>query len=715
MAPEARAKLVVANLNDTEKSGILVNGAAGIPRINWPAYQWWSEALHGVARDGVATSFPQICGVGASYNRTLFHAIGDVTSTEGRGKNNDVQGNMYKGLTFWAPNVNIFRDPRWGRGQETPGEDPTLNGEYATEFVQGMQSNQSSGFLKVSACLKHYAAYSEEQGRNSFAAVVTAQDMEDTYLPAFEAGITKGNASGLMCSYNAETYGNGLFGKGSAAQHGAIPSCANKGLLNDLIRDKWGFDGYVTSDCGAVGNVQNQHNYTSNPKDTITAVLGAGMDTDCGGFMGSKAMMSVIDDPKISGFVDDALVHLFSVQFRLGFGDPDSIVPFATLGSEVVNTPAHQQLAKEAADQSIVLLKNAKSAGSLPWKAASLKQVAVIGRNANASNNMQGNYYGTAPYLVTPDEGIAKYVKTSYANGSDVDAAVALVADADAIVLVVGLTSEGQRPGDETEGHDRSQLTLPDKQDDLIAAVAAAAAKANKPVSLVSMNGGPLDLSAVKANAAIASIMWCGYPGQSGGDAIADAIFGKTNPSGKLSVTWYPQSFADTVSILDMGMRPNPKTGNPGRSYRFYTGTPVFKFGEGMSYTTFATDLAVSQSPTASVATVAAESTMIRAKTSVVATIEASVTNTGDRQGAETVLIFAKGPTAGVDGAPLKSLIAFEKVQLAASDKTSVSFDIQSHHFTHADVEGKRVATKGTWKIWAGLDNEDSAVEVELV
>merc|ERR1712166_903050 len=251
---EERVDSLVANLTNDEKSVLFVNGAGAVPRIGWPAYQWWSEALHGVARDGVATSFPQICGVAASYNRSLWHMIGDATSTEGRGKNQEYSGQMYHGLTFWAPNVNIFRDPRWGRGQETPGEDPTLNGEYAIEFVHGMQGDQSSGFLKTSACLKHYAAYSEEQGRNSFAAVVTAQDMEDTYLPAFEAGITKGNASGLMCSYNAETYGNGGdFGPGSAAQHGAIPSCANKGLLNDLIRDKWGFDGYVTSDCGAVG------------------------------------------------------------------------------------------------------------------------------------------------------------------------------------------------------------------------------------------------------------------------------------------------------------------------------------------------------------------------------------------------------------------------------------------------------------------------------
>jgi len=692
----------------------MTNTAKGIGRINWPAYNWWSEALHGVARNGVATSFPQICGVGASYNRTLFNAIGDVTSTEGRGMNNDVGGGMYHGLTFWAPNVNIFRDPRWGRGQETPGEDPTLNGEYAIEFVHGMQGDQSSGFLKTSACLKHYAAYSEEQGRNSFAAVVTAQDMEDTYLPAFEAGITKGNASGLMCSYNAETYGNGGdFGPGSAAQHGAIPSCANKGLLNDLIRDKWGFDGYVTSDCGAVGNVQNQHNYTHNSKDTITAVLAAGMDTDCGGFMGSASMAAVLGDAKVSALVDTALLHLFAVQFRLGFADPDSMVPFAQLGREVVNTPAHQALAKEAADQSIVLLKNdAKAAGKLPWKASALKQVAVIGRNANATQNMQGNYFGTAPYLVTPKEGIAKFVKTTFADGSDVDAAVALVAAADAVVLVVGLFSEGQRPGDETEGHDRSALILPDNQDAMITAVAAAAAKANKPVTLVSMNGGPLDLSAVKANAAVASIMWCGYPGQSGGDAIADAIFGTTNPSGKLSVTWYPQSFADQVSILDMGMRPNKATGNPGRSYRFYTGTPVFKFGEGMSYTAFKT--ALSMPATASVATVGAESAMVRSKTSVVATISASVNNVGGRQGAETVLVFAKGPNAGVDGAPLKSLIAFEKVALEAGETAHVSFAIQSHHFTEANLDGDRVAVKGTWKVWAGVDNEDSAVEIQL-
>jgi len=225
------------------------------PRTTCNRCDWSSEALHGIARDGLATSFPQTCGVGASGNRTLWKEIATAISTEGRGKNNGLKGNRYGGLTFWAPNINIVRDPRWGRGEETPGEDPTINGDYAEQFVTGMQGDQSTGFLKVSACLKHYAAYSEETGRMGFAANVTSQDMEDSCLPAFQAGVERGNASGLMCSCTAVNYGVGIYGSG--AQYGAIPSCANKGLLTDLLRGKWGFDGYVTSDSawGPAGRV----------------------------------------------------------------------------------------------------------------------------------------------------------------------------------------------------------------------------------------------------------------------------------------------------------------------------------------------------------------------------------------------------------------------------------------------------------------------------
>lgn len=460
---EQRVDAIVSNLTLEEKAGLLVNGAAGVPRIHWPMYNWWSEALHGVARDGVGTSFPQIIGIGSSLNRSLWSAMAEVTSTEGRGKNNKARGGLYQGLTFWAPNVNIFRDPRWGRGQETPGEDPKINGEYAAKFVSGMQG-QDAKYLKVSACLKHFAAYSEETGRNSFAANVTKQDMEDTYLPAFEVGVSTGKASSIMCSYNAETYGYGTHGNGS--QGGAIPSCANRYLLNDLARERWGFDGYITSDCGAVSNIQHQHGYTNNAADTVSAVLQAGMDIDCGSYMGKDTMVSLLTkgDVKIH-FVDAALRHLFRVQFRLGFADPPSLVPWAAFGAEVVNTAEHRALARDAAEQTFVLLKN--DAGTLPLSRK--PKLAVVGRNAKATQNMQGNYYGEAPFLVSPLDGLKKHAGSIVFDlGEDIANATKLVQEVDAVVLVVGLTSEGQQPADEAEGHDRSSLQLPEHQDDLM-------------------------------------------------------------------------------------------------------------------------------------------------------------------------------------------------------------------------------------------------------
>ena len=367
---KTRAALVVANLTLEEKAGLFINGAASVDRIDLPSYNWWNEALHGVARDGVATSFPQIMGVASSLNKTLFSMMATVIGDEARGKNNDcfsAGSKLYGGLTMWAPNINIFRDPRWGRGEETPGEDPTVNAEYVKQFVPGLQGTDPK-YTKAGACLKHYAAYSEETGRLGFAAYVTSQDMEDTYLPAFEAGVEDGKAIGIMCSYNAETYGEGIFGAGT--QNGAIPSCANKGILNDLAREKWGFDGYITSDCGAVGDVESKHNYTANTEETVAAVFAAGMDTDCGRKMNSEAMAPLLANATIAAMGDTALTRLFAVQMRLGFFDPRSSFAPAMYGAEVVNTPANQALAKEAADQSLVLLKNVGS--TLPWDPVSL-------------------------------------------------------------------------------------------------------------------------------------------------------------------------------------------------------------------------------------------------------------------------------------------------------------------------------------------------------
>jgi len=704
---DARVASLVANLTISEKSGLFVNKAAGVPRIGWPKYNWWSEALHGVARDGVATSFAQIGLIGASYNRTLWNKIGDVTATEGRGMNNGLRGGLHQGLTFWAPNINIFRDPRWGRGQETPGEDPHMNGEYAAAFVPGMQGNESSGYLKVSACLKHFAAYSEEQDRHSFPAMVTSQDMEDSYLPAFQAGVEKAHPSGLMCSYNAESFGEGLYGTGT--QGGAIPSCANKGILNDLARDQWHFDGYITSDCAAVADVQEHHHYTSNQTDTVMATLDAGMDSDCGVYMSASVMSRLMQqDRKTLAAADHALQNLFKVQFRLGMADPPELVPWSGYGPSVVNTPEHQRLAKEASDQSIVLLKNAKQ--SLPLSQKAGLKIAVLGRNAKATTNMQGNYFGTAPYLVSPAQGLAAYGTVSAYDGSSSQEALGLVVDADAVVLVVGLTSEAEKSPDEAEGHDRTSLLLPGSQNQLVAQVAAAARKKNVPVVMVIMSGGPVDVSAAKGNPDVGAILWCGYPGQSGGSSIADVIFGKVNPSGRLSMTWYPEEFTKQVALKDMGMRPNATTGNPGRTYRFYTRTPVFHFGEGLSYTSFhhnliAPHLVNSTQPGLTLSQLSKQAPAVVSVDSV---------NAGERDGDEVILVFAAPPGAGEGGRPLRSLVAFEKVSLKSGEAKTTRMEIAAQHFTVATETGDRVAVPGAWSLWIGPHGEGAQVVVQL-
>jgi hypothetical protein len=547
----------------------------------------------------------------------------------------------------------------------------------------------------------------------------------------------------LRCSYNAETYGEGIYGPGNAEQHGAIPSCANKGILNDLARDKWGFNGewrhpdrgiplltlffrllnyhkgYITSDCGAVSNVQNNHHYTNTTEQTVTAVLSAGMDTDCGGFMSSKNMGELIKDKKIDPkLVSTALANLFRVQIRLGFLDPLEMVPWASFGDEVVNTPEHQALAKDAANQSLVLLKNTKNA--LPFKNGKGMKLAVIGRNANATNNMQGNYFGTAPYLVSPWMGLKAETSTepTYADGSDVSKASALAKAADAVVLVVGLTSEGVQGNDEAEGHDRSSLLMPHNQDALVSAVATAAG--GKPVILVVMGGGPLDVSAAKANPAISAIMWCGYPGQSGGTSVADAIMGNTNRFGKLSLTWYPEAFAKAVKLTDMGMRPNQATGNPGRTYRFYTGTPVFKFGEGLSYTSFDSSLSLRKltadelpgNATDVTELVSEEAAITQSLTHVsaakVVEATASVTNTGDMAGDHIALLFASAPdgVAGKNGNPIQSLVGYERVTLQPGETTKLTIPVTTHALTLIDELGEGFTTEGDWKFWLGVQSD---------
>jgi len=342
--------------------------------------------------------------------------------------------------------------------------------------------------------------------------------------------------------------------------------------------------------------------------------------------------------------------------------------------------------------------------------------VAVIGRNAAATGNMQGNYYGTAPYLISPVAGIGAYTKTETCDGSDVDAAVAMAEAAKAVVLVVGLTSEGAQPADEAEGHDRTSLVMPYKQDDLVARVAAAAAAKGVPVVMVVMSGGPVDLTAAKADPNVGAIIWCGYPGQSGGAAIADAIFGTSTPSAKLSMTWYPQSLAEQVALTDMGMRPNKTTGNPGRSHRFYTGEPVYPFGHGLSYTSFAARLL---EPAPVIASSAWEELTLSALSKqAAATFLVEVNNTGDRDGAEVVLLFGAPPDAGLGGRPLQSLLAFERVHLRRGESAVLTLPVEARHFTLADRLGARFVPKekgGEWKLWLGPQGREAARSVKVI
>mmetsp|Transcript_77291 Transcript_77291/g.250180 ORF Transcript_77291/g.250180 Transcript_77291/m.250180 type:complete len:656 (-) Transcript_77291:1901-3868(-) len=579
-----RARAIVRNLTDEEKSGLFNSGAAPIPRIRWPGYNWWMEALHGVARQGLATSWPQVIGVGATFDEELWWQLGNMTSTEGRGKAGGV------GHTYWAPVVNIFRDPRWGRGQESPGEDPVLTSKFGAMYISGLQGDHPK-YLKVSACLKHFSAYSQETDREGMGAVVTAQDMNDTYLPAFMAGIQQGRASGIMCSYNGETYGYGLLGNGT--QGGAIPSCANRYTMTDLARDSWGFRGYIVSDCYAVNRVLDRHHYANNLTEVLNATLGAGMDLECGNILVASNMLDFykISAPAARASLDASLERLFEVQLRLGWADPPAAVPWSDYGEEVVDTAEHRALAKTAADRSLVLLKNEGSV--LPFVERRVRTVAMIGPHANATAAMQGNYAGTAPFLIPPCEGVAQHaavlcvapVTCTVASGSGPDcwddAARTAVADADAVVLALGLDAATQ----EFEGHDRADLLLPVGQRQLLASASAAARAHGKPLVVVLLSGSAVDLG--PDGQEVDAVLWCGYPGQAGGLSIGDALFGATNAFGRLPMTWYDNSFTKAVRLDDYAMRPNASRDYPGRTHRFYTGNPLYRFGHGLRYTSF--------------------------------------------------------------------------------------------------------------------------------
>lgn len=719
-----RVNDLIGRLTLEEKIQQLVSKAAGVPRLGIPAYQWWSEALHGVSNVGpgtqfaagsvpAATSFPQVILTAASFNISLWDAIGQAVSTEARAMYNT----GLAGLTYWSPNVNIFRDPRWGRGQETPGEDPLLVSQYGSNYVRGLQLTDSldTNRLKVAACCKHYTAYDLDNwngaDRFHFDAQVTQQDLEDTYNPPFKNCVIDGQAASVMCSYNKV---NG------------VPTCADPKLLNGVVRGEWGLNGYIVSDCDSAEVMYNTQHWTSTPERAVADIMESGLDVNCGNFLADHGEAAVKVGKLKEAFIDTALFNSFTVQMRLGLFDGNpAMQPYGNLGPQDVCSEQHQQLALEAARQGIVLLKN--NNGALPLSPTEIRALAVIGPNANVTNVMIGNYAGIPCRYTTPLQALGKYTATIHKFGCEnvacqsnsilLSEASEAASQADATVIIVGADQTV-----EAEGHDRESLLLPGQQEQLVLDTADAA---RGTVILVVMSGGPMDISFARDNPKICSILWVGYPGQAGGDALADIIFGQHNPGGRLPVTWYPEEFAIKVPMTNMNMRPDPVTGYPGRTYRFYTGNSVYPFGYGLSYTTFSHSLVrapklVSLSLHESLlkscrgmnnscASVEVENTKCQG---LLFDLHADVHNTGSRDGDHAVLLFASPPA--IQGIPQKRLMGFRKVHVGAGGTERVHFSIDvCKDMSIVDGSGVRQLLLGSHLLHVGDTKHTLSVEIE--
>ncbi|KAK7269621.1 hypothetical protein RIF29_22354 [Crotalaria pallida] len=706
----ARVKDLIGRLTLQEKVSLLVNNAAAVPRLGIKGYEWWSEALHGVSNVGPgtkfggpfpgATSFPQVITTAASFNATLWEAIGQVVSDEARAMYN---GGV-AGLTYWSPNVNIFRDPRWGRGQETPGEDPVLAGKYAAGYVRGLQGMDGNR-LKVAASCKHFTAYDLDNwngvDRFHFNAQVSKQDIEDTFDIPFRMCVKEGNVASVMCSYN---------------QVNGVPTCADPKLLKKTVRGQWGLDGYIVSDCDSVGVFYANQHYTSTPEEAAADAIKAGLDLDCGPFLAVHTQNAVNKGLLKEGDVDGALVNTLTVQMRLGMFDGEpSAQPYGHLGPTHVCTPAHQELSLEAARQGIVLLKN--NGPSLPLSSRQHRTVAVIGPNSNATVTMIGNYAGIACGYTSPLEGIERYAKTIHEVGcakvscNDDDdkqfgRAIDAARQADATVLVMGLDQSI-----EAETVDRKGLLLPGLQQDLVSKVAAAS---KGPTILVLMSGGPVDITFAKNDPKIKGILWAGYPGQAGGAAIADILFGTANPGAKLPMTWYPQRYLENLPMTNMAMRSSQSKRYPGRTYRFYNGPVVYPFGYGLSYTHFIHTIASApkvvpvhlaghhRGNSSNISNKAIRVTHTRcSKLSI--SLHVDIKNIGSKDGTHTLLVFSAPPSGNGHWAPHKQLVAFEKVHVAAKAQRRVQINIHVCKFLSVvDRSGTRRIPMGEHSLHIG-------------
>jgi len=697
---DERASDAVSRLTQEEKFGALTGSfdpaPGSLPSLGLGAYIWQSEATHGISevRNDPTTpyqsNFALPITTGCSFNRSLWYATGNQIGREARAFMN--AGNAYS--TFWAPVINIVREPRWGRNLETPGEDPFVSGQYAKYFVSGFQTAPEAPYMiQASACCKHFVANELDNwngtDRDHMNAIVSPQDLQDSYLPPFQACVEQGRVSGIMCSYNSV---NG------------IPSCANEWLLKTVLREDWMFDGYVVSDCDADADVFNTHNYTTTPEEAVRDVLRAGTDVDCGGFV-QKYIQSALNKGVVTmDDIDTALKRMFRVRLRLGHFD---VSPLDTIGLDTICSPYAKEIARDGARQGTVLLKNDHM--FLPVNKTEVQRVAVIGPNANLSKSI-ALYYGGPPcgliyYCLT--DAVAQYIpQTTMVPGlpsvlsndtSGFTDAIAAAKAADLVVLALGLdgTVEG-------EGDDRTSIDLPSGQKQLVAAITAAV---TRPVVAVILTGGAVDLSSLLSNSMVGAILEAGQPSVTV-LGVADLIFGEAVPAGRMVQTTYPADYVNQVSMFDMGMRPGPSNWppftNPGRTYRFYTGKPVLPFGFGLSYTTFTYVLlsGVSSDRVTLAKDLVTDKKALQAEA---ASYYINVTNTGKIAADDVVLGFLTPPGAGTNGVALQTLFGFERIHLKPGQSKVVYLGAQGQHFTHVLANGVRVSWPGRYGVHFGV------------
>lgn len=679
------AKRLVAQMTVKEKMSQMLYDSPAIERLGIPAYNWWNEALHGVARAGVATVFPQAIGMAATFDKELVHQIGDVVSTEGRGKFNEFSKRgdhgIYKGLTFWAPNINIFRDPRWGRGHETYGEDPYLTSELGKAYVEGLQGPDHEN-LKAAACAKHFAVHSGPEAlRHQFDAKVDKHDLFDTYLYAFKECVKNAKVECVMGAYNRV---NGE------------PACGSRTLLKDILRDTWKFEGHVVSDCWAINDFHMNHHVTETVEQSAALAVENGCDLNCGTaflHLESAYEQGLVTEEALTTAVE----RLMEVRIRLGMMK-EHPSPYENISYDVVECKKHTELSVEAARRSIVLLKNDHI---LPLNKDKLHTIAVIGPNANSRDALIGNYVGTSSEYITPLEGIQQYLgadkRVIYAEGCHLyknkveflaqekdrfEEAVIAAEQADVVVMCLGLDStiEGEEgdAGNEYASGDKPDLRLPGLQQELLEKVTAV----GKPVILILLAGSAMDVSWADKN--VAAILDAWYPGARGGRAIAEILFGDVSPSGKLPVTFY----ADTEQLpdfCDYSMK--------NRTYRYTKCDILYPFGYGLGYTEV----------TCGNASVSTSECDVKAGV----TVKAEVSNRGSYATNEIVQVYVKHMDAK-EYEPGFQLKGVANVYLQPGETKAVELALDARAFGIITEEGTCVARPGEYLVSIGTSQPDA-------